>query len=165
MKQKEERHPIETSEPTKKKLRKPRPVQQATELAFKALIQQGLNASKASSFLGMHPSTGAKILKRLKEQGEETSAFLSPLRDEKLGRLVDHYLDKGIKLRNVKGSDALGAAKLYADRRYPVRQEQAPPVHLFVNIDLSEFRPDPPPEPKTIDLEPEPVDEPPEGTR
>jgi len=160
---KEEQRPIETTEPTKKKLRKPRPVQQATELAFKALIRQGFNASKASAFLGMHPTTGSKILKRLQDKGEQISGLISAERDEKLGRLVDHFLDKGAKLRTVKGSDAIAAGKLYADRRYPVRTDPAPPSVVYSQVNLIEIRdPDPTkyvvpaPAGQVIDLEPEP---------
>jgi hypothetical protein len=108
----------------------------------------------------MHPTTGAKILKRLKEQGEETSAFLSVPRDEKLAKLVDHFLDKGLKLRKVKGSDAIGAAKLYADRRYPVRSEAPLPSRTFIQTNLNIFLPDPQPATREIDLEPGPDEEP-----
>ena len=94
--------------------RKAKPVQMAVFLTFNALISKGFSIRKATAILGISPTPGMRILKRLRVQGE-TYAFLSPLRDEKLGKLVDHYLDKGIKLRNVKGSDALGAAKLYAE--------------------------------------------------
>jgi len=71
------------------------------------------------------------------------SGLMSADRDAKVVRMIDHMIEKGARLKEIKGSDALGAAKLYVDRRWPVRQEQAPPLHLFVNIDLSQFKPDP----------------------
>jgi hypothetical protein len=77
--------------------------------------------------------------------------------------LVDHFLDKGLKLRKVKGSDAIGVAKLYADRRYPVRNEVAPVSYSFTNVDLTIFAPDLQPAPREIEL-PGPDEEPPEGT-
>ena len=102
---------------------------------------------------------------RLRAQGEETSGLVSVARDEKLGKLVDNFLDRGVKMKKIKGSDAIGVAKLYADRRYPVRSEAPPPSRTFVRMDLNIFLPDPQPAPREIDLEPVAVDEPPEETR
>lgn len=69
--------------------------------------------------------------------------IMSADRDKKVAKLLDHMLDKGVRLKDIKGSDALNAAKMYADRRWPLRQDNTPPVHVFVKIDLSEFRTDP----------------------
>jgi len=136
----------------------------ASDTAIKALMAKGFSVRKAAKFMGISPTTAQKAMTRLREQGELISGLMSVERDEKLGKLVDHYLDKGIKLRDVKGSDALGAAKLYADRRYPVRNESAPVSYSFTKVDLNQFLPDPQPAPREIDLAVA-VDEPPEGTR
>lgn len=69
--------------------------------------------------------------------------LMSADRDAKVVKLLDHMITKGTRLKEIKGSDALSAAKMYVDRRWPVRQDAPPPLNLFVNIDLSEFRPDP----------------------
>lgn len=130
------------------------PIQVASDTAIKALMAKGFSVRKTAKFMGISPSTAQKAMTRLRAQGEETSGLVSVARDEKLGKLVDHYLDKGIKLRNVKGSDALGAAKMYADRRWPVRAEAAPPSRTFVVSNLNIFLPDSQPAPREIDLEP-----------
>lgn len=128
----------------KSKARKPKPLQVATDLTVKSLLAKGGSIRQVAAVLGCSPTTIQRIKDRLSAQGEDLkSDLLSPCRDEKLGKLVDHFLDKGLKLKKIKGSDALGAGKLYADRRWPVRSEAPPPVQLYVNIDLTEFRPDP----------------------
>jgi hypothetical protein len=121
----------------KKKYQRNQVLQKATEKALRGLISTGISIPKASALLGIDSSTGYRILQRLEEQGEGIKAFLSASRDEKLEKVIDNFLDKGAKLRVVKGSDALGAAKLYADRRYPVRQEQTPGSVSFVKVDNS----------------------------
>ena len=140
------------------------PIQMASDTAIKALMAKGFSVRRAAKFMGISPTTAQKAITRLREQGELISGLMSVERDEKLGKLVDHYLDKGIKLRNIKGSDALGVAKLYADRRYPVRNESAPVSYSFTKVDLNQFLPDPPPAPVEI-VEPGADNEPPEGTR
>jgi DNA-binding Lrp family transcriptional regulator len=135
----------------------------ASDTAIKALMAKGFSVRKAAKFMGISPTTAQKAMTRLREQGELISALMSVERDEKLGKLVDHYLDKGIKLRDIKGSDALGAAKLYADRRWPARTEAPAPVRVYADIDLNMFLPDPPdpqPAPREIDLEPGPDEDP-----
>lgn len=144
--------------------RKRNPIQMASDTAIKALMAKGFSVRRAAKFLGISPTTAQKAMTRLREQGELISGLMSVERDEKLGKLVDHYLDKGIKLRNVKGSDALGVAKLYADRRYPVRNDSAPVSYSFTKVDLNQFLPDAQPAPGEI-VEPGPVNEPPKGTR
>lgn len=133
--------------------RKRNPIQMASDTAIKALMAKGFSVRKAAEFMGISPTTAQKAMTRLREQGELTSGLVSVARDEKLGKLVDNFLDRGVKMKKIKGSDAIGVAKLYADRRYPVRQDSAPPPRTFINVDLSVFLNDPPPAPKTIDLE------------
>jgi hypothetical protein len=110
----------------------------AAALAITGMVRSGIPVSKASEMLGFNPSTGYRIMQR--QAGEEgTPALLSAVRDEKLAALVDNFLDKGIKMGagKIKASDALGAGKLYADRRYPIRQENGGgPSMSFVTINL-----------------------------
>jgi hypothetical protein len=77
---------------------------------------------------------------------------MSPVRDENAGKLIDHFIGKGLKIRTVKGSDALGAVKMYADRRWPVRTEAAPPSRSFVVTNLNIFLPDS--QPAAVDVTP-----------
>jgi len=145
--------------PRKPSPRKRTPVQMATDLAIKALMTKGVSIRKVAEIMGISPTTAAHTITRLKAQGEEVQPLLSAQRDEKLGRLVDHFLDKGVKLRAVKGSDALGVAKLYADRRYPAREAAPPVTYTFTQINLEEARMDrvPSPAPVEIDVEPGPA--------
>jgi hypothetical protein len=122
------------------------PIRTAAENTIKAMIMQGSSVRKIAAALHISTSVVQRVRNEMKAlQGTEDlkSGLLSPDRDEKLGKLVDHFLDKGVKLRKVKGSDAIAAGKLYADRRWPARSEAPPPAQLFVHVDLSIFRPDP----------------------
>lgn len=147
--------------------RKRNPIQMASDTAIKALITKGFSVRKAAEFMDISPTTVMRVRKEMMAQAQpsEISGLLSPQRDEKTAKLIDHFLDKGLKMRKIKPSDAIGVAKLYADRRYPVRSEAPAPPRTFVNVDLSIFLPDPQPAPREIDLEAVAVDEPPEGTR
>ena len=71
--------------------------------------------------------------------------LMSADRDAKVVKLMDHMLDKGIRLKDIKGSDALAAAKLYADRRWPVHNEMPPLARTFIQTNLAVFLPDPRP--------------------
>ena len=77
--------------------------------------------------------------------------LLSADRDKKVARMVEHFLDKGLRMKEIKGSDALGAAKMYADRRWPV-QQAAPegPRISFVQINVDVARLDMGAHPTTI---------------
>jgi hypothetical protein len=72
--------------------------------------------------------------------------LMSADRDAKVVKLIDHMITKGTKLKEIKGSDAINAAKMYADRRWPVRQEHLPASFTFTNVNLNVFLPDPQPE-------------------
>ena len=98
-------------------------------------------------------------------QPSEISGLLSAQRDEKTAKLIDHFLDKGLKMRKIKPSDAVSVAKLYSDRRWPVRVEAPPVSYSFTKVDLNQFLPDPQPAPREIILTPGTDNEPPEGTR
>jgi hypothetical protein len=136
----------------------------ATDTAIKALIAKGFSVRKAAEFMGISPTTVMRVRKEMTAQAQPgpIQPFGSAARDEKLGRLVDHFLDKGLKLRKIKGSDAIAAGKLYADRRYPTRSDPAPPAVSYTQVNLVEILdPDPtkysvPPTSQVIDLEPNP---------
>ena len=86
-------------------------------------------------------------MQRLRAQSLEIAedlkiGLMSADRDAKVVKLVDHMLDKGVRLKEIKGSDALAAAKLYVDRRWPVRQEHGPVTFNFANVNLNLFLPD-----------------------
>jgi hypothetical protein len=70
------------------------------------------------------------------------SGLMSADRDVKVAKLIDHMIAKGTRLKEVKGSDAISAAKMYADRRWPVRQEAPPPSRTFIQTNLNIFLPD-----------------------
>ena len=125
----------------RKKYRK-RPDTRARELAFLSLITSGIKPSKASEMLGFSPGTGSRIAARLREQGNEIPTLMSASRDEKLLKMIDNFLDQGAKMRKIRGSDAIGVAKLYADRRYPVKQEAGGDSFSFVKVDISVYKND-----------------------
>jgi hypothetical protein len=96
-------------------------------------------------------------MQRLRAQSLEIAedlklGLMSADRDAKVVKLVDHMLDKGVRLKEIKGSDALAAAKLYVDRRWPVRQEHSPASFSFTNVNLNLFLPDP--QPAALDVTP-----------
>ena len=72
-------------------------------------------------------------MQRLRAQSLEIAedlkiGLMSADRDAKVVKLIDHMIEKGARLKEIKGSDAISAAKMYADRRWPVHQDNAPPV-------------------------------------
>ncbi len=87
--------------------------------------------------LGLSKSQGTKIAQRLERQGDDVSGLITAARDEKLKAVIDNFMGKGAKLKKIKGSDALGAAKLYADRRYPVRQEGDSGKTTLIQVNLN----------------------------
>jgi hypothetical protein len=94
-------------------------------------------------------------MQRLRAQSLEIAedlkcGLMSADRDVKVAKLIDHMVAKGIRLKEIKGSDALSAAKLYADRRWPVRTEAAPPSRSFVVTNLNIFLPDSAPAPQDV---------------
>lgn len=121
--------------------RKRNPIQMASDTAIKALMAKGFSVRKAAEFMGISPTTAQKAMTRLREQGELISGLMSVERDEKTAKLIDHFLDKGLRMKEIKGSDALGAAKLYADRRYPVRDSipEVPRIS-FVQVNIDSVR-------------------------
>jgi hypothetical protein len=137
----------------KSKARKPKPLQVATDLTVKTLLAKGGSIRQVAAVLGCSPTTIQRIKDRLSAQGEDLkSGLMSPVRDENAGKLIDHFIGKGLKMRTVKGSDALGAVKMYADRRWPVRTEAAPPSRSFVVTNLNIFLPDS--QPAAVDVTP-----------
>jgi len=119
----------------------------------------GMNGTPATE----KPLTPAAVrrnrvqMQRLRAQSLEIAedlklGLMSADRDAKVVKLVDHMLDKGVRLKEIKGSDALAAAKLYSDRRWPVRTEAAPPSRSFVVTNLNIFLPDS--QPAAVDVTP-----------
>ena len=136
--------------------RKRNPIQQAADLTIKAMLLQGASIRKVAAALHVSPTTVSRVKARICEQAPDApdlkSGLMSPVRDENAGKLIDHFIGKGLKMRTVKGSDALGAVKMYADRRWPVRTEAAPPSRSFVVTNLNIFLPDS--QPAAVDVTP-----------
>jgi len=125
--------------------RKVNPIRQAVENTIRAMVQQGSSIRKIAAALNISPNTVQRVrndMKALLPAEDLKSGLMSPVRDENAGKLIDHFIGKGLKMRTVKGSDALGAVKLYADRRWPVRSEAPPPVRTFIQTNLNIFLPD-----------------------
>jgi hypothetical protein len=167
MKREEQRHTNETPEtnPDWRKLPRNRPDKDEKHLAYSILIANGVQKEKACSMLGYSEKSVRSIDRALVKKGLKLE-LLSEQRIKKAHRVIDKCLAGkpfgGVE--TIKDSTALRAAEAILDRSDPKTQAVAPPSHSYVNINLDIFKPDPPP-PKTIDLEPGPVDEPPEGTR
>jgi len=115
----------------------------------------GMNGTPATE----KPLTPAAVrrnrvqMQRLRAQSLEIAedvkcGLLSADRDKKVAKLIDHFIGKGLRMQEIKGSDALGAVKMYADRRWPVRTEAAPPSRSFVVTNLNIFLPDSQPAPQ-----------------
>ena len=115
----------------------------------KGAFMENMNGTPATE----KPLTPAAVrrnrvqMQRLRAQSLEIAedlklGLMSADRDAKVVKLVDHMLDKGVRLKEIKGSDALAAAKLYVDRRWPVRQEHGPATFNFANVNLNLFLPD-----------------------
>lgn len=154
---KEDQHLPEATEASVdwRKLPRNRPDKDEKHLAYSVLIANGISREKAATMLGYSPKTARSIDRALKEKGLKL-ALLSEQRIKKAHRVIDKCLaGKPFgEVETIKDSTALRAAEAILDRSDPKIQAVAPPTHTFVNVDLSIFRPDPPPEPKTIDLGP-----------
>ena len=84
-------------------------------------------------------------MQRIQGERKGISDLVSPPMDTKLINLLGNYMERGVKIKKIRGSDALGAAKIYADRRYPILRQDAPkPAFQFVKVDISIYNnPDP----------------------
>jgi len=136
--------------------RKVNPIRQAVENTIRAMVQQGSSIRKIAAALNISPNTVQRVrndMKALLPAEDLKSGLMSPQRDENAGKLIDHFIGKGLKMRTVKGSDALGAVKMYADRRWPVRTEAAPPSRSFVVTNLNIFLPDSQPAPQDAPID------------
>jgi hypothetical protein len=149
-----------------RKMPRNRPDKDEKHLAYSILIANGVQKEKAATMLGYSAKTVRSIDRALVKKGLKLE-LLSEQRIKKAHRVIDKCLAGkpfgGVE--TIKDSTALRAAEVILDRSDPKTGEAPPPVRTFINMDLSIFLNDPPPEPKTIDLEPGAVDEPPEGTR
>jgi hypothetical protein len=149
MKPKEDQHLPE-------KRRSTNPEKDRKHSAYAALLKQGLTKSHAAKALGY--STGSiGMLDNAIEKKNLKSSIVSESNVKIAHRAVKLLAQAKTFgcIETVRAADALRAAEVILDRAEPKTSEAPPPVHTFVNMDLSIFLPDPPPEPKTIDLEPE----------
>jgi len=125
------------------------PIAQAADLTIKAMLLQGGSLRKIAAALHVSPTTVLAVKKRMLAQAPDAedlkSSLMSSQRDQNAGKLIDHFIGKGLKMKKIKGSDALGAVKMYADRRWPVRSEAPPPARTFIQTNLNVFLPDPRP--------------------
>jgi hypothetical protein len=133
------------------------PIQQAADLTIKAMLLQGVSHRKIAEALNISAMTVSRVKARICEQAPDApdlkSGLLSPQRDQNTGKLIDHFIDKGLKMKKIKGSDAISAAKMYADRRWPVRTEAPPPSRTFIQTNLNIFLPDPQPAPQDAPID------------
>lgn len=133
---------------------------QAAALAVTNMVQRGISPGKAAELLGLNQATGYRIMARQTTDGQ-VSGLLTAQRDDKLAALVDTYLDAGRKKKpkEIKASDALGAAKLYADRRYPTRSDGAGDTNIsFLTVNLGQYGLRSAPEAALLDITPaEPI--------
>jgi hypothetical protein len=75
--------------------------------------------------------------------------------------VVENFLKQGARMKKVKGSDAIAAVKVVADRQWPTRSEAAGPDVSFVQINVDTIRmeaPFAPPNPQSapVDITPGP---------
>jgi hypothetical protein len=154
----EDQHFPKTTEGTVDWRKRPRnrPDKDEKHLAYSILIANGVQKEKAATMLGYSAKTVRSIDRALVKKGLKL-VLLSEQRIKKAHRVIDKCLAGkpfgGVEV--IKDSTALRAAEAILDRSDPKNQVVAPPPRAFVNVDLSIFLNDPPPEPKTIDLEPE----------
>lgn len=146
----EEVHP-----PQRRGKRKVSPVRIAIETTIKAMIQQGASARKIAEALSISANTVQRVRNEMRAlqaaSGDQKSGLLSPQRDANAGKLIDHFIGKGLKMKKIKGSDALGAVKMYAERRWPAQQAAPPgPRVSFVHVNIDVARLDTGAHPTTI---------------
>ena len=131
------------------------PIQQAADLTIKAMLLQGTSIRKIAAALHVSPGTVQTIKRRIQTQAPDAedlkSGLMSPQRDANAGKLIDHFIGKGLKMKKIKGSDALGAVKMYAERRWPAQQAAPPgPRVSFVHVNIDVARLDTGAHPTTI---------------
>ena len=132
-----------TGHPARKPGRPRNPIQTATDMTIKAMILQGASIRGIAKALNIGQSTVARIRSRIVNApgaAEECPGLLSPKRDELAGKVIDRFLEAGSKMKRIRGSDALGAVKLYSDRRWPTRKDDAPGPQSFTAVFIQEAR-------------------------
>lgn len=137
--------------------RKRNPIQQASDLTIKAMLGQGASLRTIAEALHLSKTTVARVKARICAQpsGAEDlkSGLMSPLIGEMSIEVVKHFLTEGKKLKVIKGSDAMAAVKVVADRQWPAQQAApAGPRIQFVQINIDAVRLDDRPNP--IDVTP-----------
>ena len=105
------------------------------------MVAAGFSAGKAAKILGLADTTGYRAMQRIEGEDKGISGLVSTERDARFLSLIDDYMERGKKIKKIRGSDALGAAKLYGDRRFPIlRQDAPPPPMVFAKVDVSVIR-------------------------
>lgn len=123
--------------------KKRNPAQTAIDITIQAMLRQGAPVRKIAEALNISPSTVNRTKARIRAQndpGEECPGLLSPRRDELAGKVIDRFLKAGANMKKVKGSDALGAVKLYSERRWPTKRDDAPGPMSFTAVFIHEAR-------------------------
>lgn len=130
------------------KLHKPHrqrnPIQQAADLTIKAMLLQGASIRTIGKALHLGTMTVQRAKARLLATDPAAEDLKSGLMSPRLGEMsvavVEHFLAKGAKLKAVKGSDAMAAVKVVADRHWPA-QQAAPPgpriSFVLLNVDIA----------------------------
>ena len=158
MKREEQRHTNETPKPNPdwRSMPRKRPDKDEKHLAYSILIANGVHKDKAATMLGYSARTVRSLDRALVKKSLKLE-LLSEQRIKKAHGVIDKCLAGKTfgKVETIKDSTALRAAEVILDRSDPKIQAVAPPSRTFIKMDLNIFLPDPPPEPKTIDLEPE----------
>lgn len=144
---------LDSGKPTKTKGRRKNAAQMAQELAYKTLRKQGITQREAAKTLGLHPGSGCRIEARIKDE-DQINGLLSPELDGLSVEVLHNFLKQGSKMKKIRGSDALGAVKVYSDRRWPTKNDQPPTSISFTEINICEVRIDPS-NPQSIDITPD----------
>jgi len=134
---------MENIGPFKKSKRNPKIA--IRDAAIANMVAAGISPSKAAQMLGLDPSTGYRALQRIQGEDKGISALVSTERDSRLLSLLDDFMERGKKIKKIRGSDAIGAAKLYADRRYPILRQDAPkPPVIYAKVNINIYQTDKP---------------------
>jgi hypothetical protein len=132
----------------------------AQDLAYKTLRSKGVTQEAAAEALGLHKASGCRIEARLREEGQ-IDGPMSPRLGEMSLAVVENFLKQGARMRKVKGSDAIAAVKVIADRQWPTRSESTAAPVSFVQINVDTIRMEAPfnpsnPQSTPIDITPGP---------
>jgi hypothetical protein len=119
------------------------------------MINQGLSVRATAAALGISHTTVQRVRDTMKEDQTLTNGLMSPELDGLSAEVLHNFMRQGAKMKKVRGSDALGAVKVYADRRWPTKQDQAPQSISFTQINIGQYAPQNPPT-EEIEVNPAP---------